>query len=163
MSIIYDALKKIEKKNTGGDQGKKTGPSPLLLKSVLLYVLAGCAGLMIASYAFRFFEAPLKQKTPAPKDSTAVVPLQQPLPQAARPLAPEAPKPQAEEAPREGQQPVLILNGVFSGGGESYALVNNNIVMPNDTIEGAHVLEIGDDYIVLDFKGKKITLRVQGN
>ncbi|MDD5255653.1 MAG: hypothetical protein PHR11_06350 [Candidatus Omnitrophica bacterium] len=161
MSIIYDALKKIEKKNADGGQSKKTGPSPLLLKSVLLYVLAGCAGLMIASYAFRFFEAPLKQKIPAAKDSAAVVPVQQPLPQAARSLAPETPEPDAE-AP-QGPQPVLILNGVFSGGKESYALVNNNIVMPNDTIEGAQVLEIGDDYVVLDFRGKKITLRVQGN
>ena len=55
-------------------------------------------------------------------------------------------------------KPTLILNGVFSSGEESYALINNQIVKLGDKISGAVIKKIAPEEVLLDSDGSEIKL-----
>lgn len=57
--------------------------------------------------------------------------------------------------------PTLILNGIFSGKGDNFALINNRIVKEGDSISGVKVLHIYPNKVELDANGQNITLRVK--
>ena len=148
MSIIYDALKKVEisqandpktkiKKIAHQDEGSKSKP-----KIYLLYALMICLGLFIAN----IFYGRLSQKEPylAPTRPTAALE--------------KTPSIETEmENQKETPYP-LILNGVFFSGGEGYALINNRIVKKGDKIEGATVAQISLDEVELERDGSMINL-----
>lgn len=159
MSIIYDALKKVEEAAAGAagktPGAKAAGHKRLKINPVVFYVVVACLGIIAASAAFHFF-MPRQKKITRPKQQPVALPQAQPKPQAPPVAAEPAP---AETRPIEAHKPAHFqLNGVFYSGQEGYALINNRIVEEGDTIAGAVVEKIGLDEVVLKADGAEIKL-----
>lgn len=160
MSIIYDALKKVQK--NGPERPKeKEGAGKQGLRSYLVYALALCFGIALASFLFRFAEGPFTGKPKPPAEalpaSVVAVPAQ-PLPGGNELTQPH----ESQAVAKEGDVPALVLNGVFFSQGQAYALVNNTIVKEGDEVEGARLKRISPEEVEFDFNGKAIILSVQG-
>jgi len=146
MSIINEALKKTEesiqrnslKKTPGWD--KKTR-----LKTYLLYFLIFAVILLLGSYIFkaanRKIDSPLVSEPP------------QTAPAPPPPAAPALPP---EEQPKPEKK--FVLNGIFFSDDNGYALVNNQIVKENDSVDGAKVEKITVDTVELNNEGSIVTL-----
>lgn len=147
MSIIYDALKKVE--NTTKDRkpldssikpGKKTGFS-----QYMIYALIICVGVFAAKVFFEFL-APVKTNQPSEKNEPKPLPVlveeikQQPK---ATPLQPKA---------------EFTLNGVFFSQGQGYALINNQISKVGDVVDGATVGSITIEGVELTRQDETIRL-----
>lgn len=154
MSIIYDALKKVES-SQAREPGKKIDgglkPKP---KAYLLYILIACVCLFIANvfYGRLSRENPLIHPTPERKEpvySGHKIPT--PILQETQPLETKA-------QPQEQASPVFTLNGVFFSGSEGYALINNRVVRNGDVIDGATVVRISLDEVDLELGGNSIKL-----
>jgi len=156
MSIIYDALQKVQKnitedaasplqpKTTQGMPQAKPKTNP-----ILFYIFVVCLGSALGNFAYNFF---IHQ----PKKAVASAPV---LPSVKQPVAAQnlnSDKSSNPETPLA--EPSLVLNGVFFEQGEGYALINNKIVRLGDEIDGAKVKEIAIDGVTLDFNGKIIKL-----
>lgn len=164
MSIIYDALKKVETSLTDDaktkiDKGVKSQP-----KIYLLYALMICLGFFMANIFYGW----LSQKKPALK-TTDIVTKDQPLIDKKEPVS--APTPtlptvalqtgtSVETKMKTQKEPLhpFTLNGVFFSGGEGYALINNRIVKKGDKIERASVVQIFLDEVELELDGSIIKL-----
>ena len=156
MSIIYDALQKVQKnitKETAStlqpQTSKETHPVKPKSNHILIYIFVVCLGLAIGNFAYNF----LAHK---PKRVTSGAP--------ALPLPKQAAVTQnlnSEETANSGAalpEPTLVLSGVFFEQGDGYALINNKIVRLGDEVEQAKVKEITIDGVTLDFGGKTIKL-----
>ena len=55
----------------------------------------------------------------------------------------------------------LTLNGIIEGQGEPLAIINNNILKAGDYVDGARVINIGPDRVVLFYDNKEILLRIK--
>lgn len=147
MSIIYDALKKVEKAAV-----TQNNPSPRNkadYKSYFLYILIAVLGIIAASLFFNFIPAFFKKTTP-PKVTAPLPPPPQEQPVALVPV-PEVPAPPHEP-------PQFTLNGIFFSEGQGYALINNQIVRQGDEISGAIVESIAENEVELTFRGSTIKL-----
>lgn len=163
MSIIYDALKKVETSQDNDSKTKTDKNSKSKLKIYLLCALMVCLGLFIANI---FYGSLL----PKPSLNTAdIVTGAQPLTDKKQALSRSQPptKPAALqtsasiEVKTETQKespPPFTLNGVFFSGGEVYALINNRIVKKGDKIERASVVQIFLDEVELELDGSIIKL-----
>ncbi len=149
MSIIYDALKKVEASVINEPKTKTDKRVKPKIKPYLLYALLACVGLFIAN-AFSVFSFP---KPSLNKTQAAVKP--EPI------IQPPARTSALEVIPQELKPPSFNLTGVFFSKDESYALINNQIVKKGDKIDGATVMEITVDEVVLESKGS--TIKLSGN
>lgn len=159
MSIIYDALKKVEKTNPA-DHAKnnkwRINKNDILL--YLFFIVAVCLGFFIANAFWGKFEKKpviAQTKTPQAVPSLPVSPSLAPISQ---------PEPQVAFSPRTEEshhQPGLALNGIFFSQDKGYALVNNIIVKEGDTIEGATVKRISADTVEFESYGKTFQLRTK--
>ncbi len=155
MSIIYDALQKVQKninKQTTPPQPqapKGTSPAKAKTKPFLIYILVVCFGLALGNFAYNF----LNHK---PKKIISGTSSLAPLKQAAVTQTDSSEEPANPNATLS--EPTLVLNGVFFEQGDGYALINNKIVRPGEEIEHAKVKEITIDGVTLDFNGKIIKL-----
>lgn len=156
MSIIYDALKKVEK--NGPEKAKDKTETKPALKNYLLYAFVVCLGIAIASFLFQVMERPFAKKTEVVPVTVPVTVPAQPLPRGNELAQPK----ESQVVTKEGSVPALVLNGVFFSQGQAYALVNNTIVKEGDEVEGARVRRISEEEVELDFNGKAIILSVQG-
>lgn len=153
MSIIHEALKKVEASQANGLKAQVNNPSKTSRKIYLFYALMVCAGLFLANllYGYLFPEPSweainLAAKGRAPTASIA--------PRAQDPSAASsvsAPSSKAIPSP-------FFLNGVFFSGDEGYALINDRIVKKDDKIEGATVVQITLEEVSLEFNGSIIKL-----
>jgi len=150
MSIINEALKKTEqhiqenaaKRNSL--PAKLSGPNPFLL-----YILILLAGIALSSFIFSLLGP--KIKTVAPKK--AAIAIQQPV---SLPPLPEKPDLAKEE--QKAPEATFVLNGIFFSDKDGYALVNNQIVRENDSVDGAKVTKITANTVELNSQEKLITL-----
>lgn len=154
MSVIYEALKKVEASSGGADLKVKP-PKKVhsVFKPYLIYVPAICFGLLMGGVLFNYFTVPKKDSA----DTIIKTP-----PEQLKPLETAIP-PAGEAMPQKKSQPFLILNGIFSSQNEGYALINNRIVKVGDDIEGATVAGINPDSVELEFEGSIISLSSQNN
>ncbi|MFA5095818.1 MAG: hypothetical protein WC478_00555 [Candidatus Omnitrophota bacterium] len=153
MSIIYDALKKVQHKISGEKPAQlpDAAPQPLSEKierpkinPLLIYIFIISLGLVAGNFAYKYFSRP---KAPAPVQRNKVItPALQPPPAALKSALPAA------------EPPALVLNGVFFEQGAGFALINNRIARMGDEIEGAKVKEITMEGVTLEFGGKTIKL-----
>lgn len=155
MSIIYDALKKVERKvhpaqneTPGISVEKKRNPA---LTSYLVPVLIVCFLIVAAGILF----SAVRQKPQAPlaaplKVSPVITQMPPPQPEAL-PLSSEAPS-------QPSQPPQLTLNGIFFSQDGGYALVNNEIVREGDVVDGVTVVRILSDAVELDYNGSPFKL-----
>lgn len=153
MSIIYDALKKVENglneyniKAPKAERDKKV--KFRVHKVYLIYLLAGCTGLLIANIFF-------KMLSPIPSGNNNVL---------TKKLAEETHL-ESTVSPPENNIEIMaedensfVLNGVFFSQDEGYALINNRIVKKGDRIDGAKVLRIDLDEVSLELAGTVIKL-----
>ncbi len=161
MSVIYDALKKVNE-STGAnppaprqEKNKKKAP-----QAYLVYILVLALVLFIANLSFSLFaHPPAQNKTaaaPAAPLKTEVAPPPLALP------PPPAPPPdltaKALETPKT-PSPSFVLNGVFFSQDAGFALINNQIVREGDKVCGATVLSITHDLVELKSEDSTITLR----
>lgn len=151
MSIIYDALKKIEGIQHKGMKEIAAGPSSRKPKPYLLAVLAVC----ILAFAANIFygrvsgvaKPVIQENLPGPLPVPAITPL------------PEEPPIESKTGDIEEEAPPeLVLSGIFFSGNEGYALINERIMREGDEINGAVVTKILIDGVELEFKGKAIKL-----
>lgn len=162
MSIIYDALKKVQKNITSESIPRldtalsvkarhKTNP-------ILILILLVCLVLTLANFSYLFFKhyqniKSVKKELPPVELKTIPAPAaketgQTPVTNVEQPVAPIAPA-----------EPELALNGVFFEQGDGYALINNKIVQVGDQINHAKVKEITLNGVELEFEGKSIKLQ----
>ncbi len=99
-------------------------------------------------------------------------PAVRPQPEAAEPPAEKAepPEPEPEPKTRKPPPPVrpqvlrvphLSLQGVMGGShGRFTAIINGNFVQVGDTVEGATVVEITEQTATLEFRGKRLRLKM---
>jgi len=163
MSIIYDALKKVETSQTGDsktktDKGFKPKP-----KIYLLYALMICLGLFIANIFYgRLLPKPSLNTTDTVTGGRPLIDKKQTVSSSQPPTEPAALQTSTSvETKMETQKespPLFTLNGIFSSGNEGYALINNRIVKKGDKIDGATIVQIFLDEVDLEFDGSIIKL-----
>jgi hypothetical protein len=68
------------------------------------------------------------------------------------------PAPSASPAAPE-EPPSLRLEGISAADGKPVAVINGSRVFEGDSVDGARVVRIVPDSVVLDFGGRRITLR----
>lgn len=168
MSIIYDALKKLQgqpkKPEEAATPAVKTKTNP---KLIILYAVVATLGLIAGNIFFNFLtrsKAPLlaENKTIPAAVNTTTPKLQPQIPK--RIGKPENLMEKATSMiklvgpAKEVQTQSLTLNGIFSSGTESYALINNEICRVGDVVEGAKIKKINADNIILDKSGETIKL-----
>ena len=155
MSIIYDALKKVEKSGEPALKDSKPTPAPKnKIRNYLIYILFLTLGLFASRIFFTYLNRQPSQAKPA-KQTKTISPVNNtpkpPPPQQTQPL----PAAVNTEVPAK---PTFILNGIFSSGEESYALINNQIVKLGDKISGAVIKKISPEEVLLDSEGSEIRL-----
>ena len=160
MSIIYDALKKVEESNIKEvkPQVEASERNRRSLKTYLLYGLAACIGLFAVNLLFTFLSRPkqivkVDKAGPVPALQTqAPLQIQVPVQQPAQQTAPRS------SPVKMSSKGLLILNGIFFSENEGYALINNHIVKEGDTVNGAIVKRIGVDEVELEIDGESAKL-----
>jgi hypothetical protein len=180
MSIIYDALKKVETKL--GDPNAKISdlkvekrfPSSKL-KICLLYIFVLGIGFLIAGIVFSFLNpkkkplallsrqansylTKLKTKTLPINTDKKVNNLPPKIPQPSQSQALPSVSVSSSESETHNPPPVLVLNGVFFSENEGYALINNQILREGDVVDGATVERINLDGVELKSEGSVIKL-----
>lgn len=150
MSIIYDALKKVQKNINNGSSAQIATTPPAKTKAkirpFLIYILLICLGLALGNYAYIFFS----------RSKKIVQPITPPVKQVTATPAPNA-ESNANSLPIT-LEPTLVLSGVFFEQGDGYALINNKIVRVGDEISRAKVKEITMGGVELEYAGKTIKL-----
>ncbi len=156
MSIINEALKKTEQyihTNTADKiQPQKTKFSPKLF---LIYTLILISGLFLSHIIFKLLGQKVV-KTQPQKEITAVTQTQQSI--LPTPLPVKTVLPTEEQKKPEVN---YILNGIFFSDNDGYALVNNQIIREDDSVDGAKVIKITSNSVQLDNQGTVITLNTQ--
>ena len=168
MSIIYDALKKVEHSQGNNPQAQTEKKNKFHPKVYLIYISVVCVGFATANIIFGFFSKAFKDNEHAvgknrPQQETAAP---------ASPLISEPPKEQAAALSEEKQvstvtesnKPAIgpmVVNGVFFSGDEGYALINNRVVKEGDSILGATVVRISLDQVELKSGEQIIKLSTQ--
>lgn len=164
MSIIYEALKKVEKLQLikpgapAQDQPKQPdGRKRIKLMPVAIYIIALAAGIFIANIIFttltRKSATRITQKTQQPAAAL-------PSPATAAPLPAAAIKPPEPPVARksQAQSEELVLNGLFFSENTGYVLINNRILKEGDEINGAIVKRITLEGAELESAGGPIKL-----
>jgi len=173
MSIIYDALKKVEGKVDApgaNPMNLKVEKLPAIrpkrkIKVYFLYVLVITLSMVIANIAFslimrsnKLFAKRVNESVKSLKNLT--IPRAQELPKT---LPASAVIPAAPTIPKKPAPPALTLNGIFFSEEEGYALINNQILRIGESIEGATVKRINENEVELEFDGAPIKLSTNNN
>ncbi len=165
MSIIYDALKKVDRpvkpvRNTTQINSNAIVSNELnkgtlkKYKVILAYALIILLGLFVGNITFNMLIHP--KAKPASYPNPMIITQAQKATSAPAPLANAVSLPQ-EEKPAN-PNPSLTLNGVFFQEDKGYALINNRILYTGDKIEGATIKGISLEKVDLEFEGRIITL-----
>jgi len=148
MSIIYDALKKVQKSNNLRlEVVKETKSFKPKIKQHLFYLIVVCLGIFIGNIFFGFLSHPKSSIVKQAKPSVQEV---APVPEQKASLETEPPI--SSNTIEEPKEP-LVLNGIFFSEDKGYALINNKIVKEGDTIGGATVKRITSDNVELEKEG----------
>jgi len=151
VSIIYDALKKLEQRAV--TEAKPQPKDKVLkwqkVKLIAVYILTAGIGLGIGNFIFSAFAPPSIPDAKVVRHVTPVQELKQ-----AQVIVPVIQSPSQEVLP----SPALVLNGVFFSQEEGYALINNQIVREGDEVNGAKVKKISMNEVELDTLGSSVKL-----
>ena len=159
MSIIYDALKKVEKNVVGQpspEKGKVSENTITRRKLYLIYVLVVCIGALGANLSYSFLTSFQNKSFAIIKKINKAAPQAQAVPKQAPPVKIGPAIPSTKKEP-QGEQP-FVLSGIFFSQNEGYALINNKIVKNGDKVGGAVVKKVGLDEVELEQEGKTIKL-----
>jgi hypothetical protein len=174
MSIISDALKKVSEQRRNAarlrDEDLKrifiSDTKRIKSKKTRWSVLSSVGTILIVGFAIAAF---LYNAQFSPPAIYSAIPSLRPAPALESPPrvtpAKEAPKRMVSSAPIESVEtellPVFTLNGIIEGGGESLAMINNNILRKGDFFQGAQIIDIAQNSVTLLYQDKEITLRIK--
>ena len=155
MSIINEALKKTEASIQRNSIKETIKPDRKLnLKSYLLYISIFVIGLFLSNFIFTSINRKI-QTHQAPKTSKGAPISEKELKtNEILPTVAPAVLPEKQNKPEKN----FILNGIFFSDNDGYALVNNQIIRENDSVDGAKVEKITANTVELNNEGKIITL-----
>lgn len=164
MSIIYDALNKVEKNGVNNSEKKENKKQPLNLKIYLLYGLILVLGFIGSKVIFSLLSgqpesvkaASVQQAVNTPKKPAAVAVVQAPVSATSVEKSPSSTTTPSEDKVIE--PPPLVLNGTFVSPEEKLALINNNIVREGEQIEGVNVVSISEGKVEMEYQGLKFSL-----
>ena len=178
MSLINEALRKSTRQPTPFSHIEPPG-LPFQKKPkgrLMLWASLGIGGLLclliVLWIGFRQKEILFKpqaqqiakqieEPTPPSSSETSPSPPLAPETALAPSVLPTPPAPQVVEPPPAPPKPTLILNGVATGGGNPFALINNRIVEKGEEIEGYVLKEIFEKKVILEKEGKTLEVRLQ--
>ncbi|MDD5109544.1 MAG: hypothetical protein PHC29_08640 [Candidatus Omnitrophica bacterium] len=168
MSIINEALKKTEQyiqenevRNRPQNHGLENHNLPAKLIStpapLLIYILIILAGILLSKFIFSLLSRPESRSLVSTHNQQQnyeekTTKLTTPTP-ATLPISPITPL-----ANNKSTEPDFVLNGIFFSDNDGYALVNNQIVRENDSVDGAKITKITTNTVELDKDGKLISL-----
>lgn len=182
MSIIYDALKKIEKVGSGTPAVVTDKQKNSLRIIAILFLPVVISGVFAANKFFDYISRseaklpsldkavslspaktqalpPVKAQTSLPDGTGAAVSVVQPAVKQASPLAVGATSPnKLPEEVRKTQPPELTLSGIVRSADSSFALINNRVVKIGDKISGATVMQISESEVELKIDDLKFKL-----
>ena len=167
MSIIYDALKKVQR-NLDGQKKKAEAPAAVpprppvtdervsdLLKAL---IITSFLGSLLTFVMFHIFY---------PQENKAIAPAASPGKRSAADARPSPSLAAPEAKPQENQKTTrsasgFVLNGIVKMGQEYVALINNKIVREGDAIGGKKVLSINKDEVKIFDNGEVFVLKRGG-
>ena len=168
MSIIYDALKKVEQSSVKDTKPQDLGNvhSKHKFKTYLLYVLVATAGLFAVNIFFVFLTHSNKisgANNAGPSEVSLVkaqekLTLSKEIPPQNKANPPAQQAASSDPPVKMSSKGLLILNGIFFSGDEGYALVNNHIVKEGDVVNGATVKRITVDEVEAEVDGEILKL-----
>lgn len=144
----------------GGEKLLKDGEKVNHSKEYASYFFAAVAGIIVANLLFAVCTPPKPVHSTSPFLPRPSLPTPSPRIVKTAPLAVLNPRvilPAVEKLSLP-MPPQLVLNGIFSSGDQSYALINNRIVKPGESVAGARVKSISFTTVELEFGSQKITL-----
>jgi hypothetical protein len=133
MSIIYDALKKVESSRRP-DKINNPLKKKSVIRKYLLYLFIAVLGFLTANISLKMLGAEKRSAQPTPLS----------YPAQSQDIAPIQNLPNEEKPHLE-----YFLNGIFVTEDESYAIINNKIVKEGDRLNEATVLRINPDSVEL--------------
>lgn len=160
MSIINEALKK-----TGQliqENEAKSNPQAHAKNAhrpYLLYILIMLLGITASKFIFVMLNQKIKTTQPNPVVLTGSKEAVHLVSTSSAPAAgaqTEENKPTKDNLPAEKRN--FVLNGIFYSNNDGYALINNQIVRENDTVDGATVIKITARTVDLDNQGEAVSL-----
>lgn len=163
MSIIYEALKKVQGKSDAAaavpaqPAGKASDANGVLKKStavrtiIFLLVFLALGMFLIEIVINRWFAARAKKEKTSPIAASYTLPV-------AEKIELKEPAPSVESS---AVQPQLVLNGIVLSEDGNIALINDQILKAGDDIDGARVEEISENQVVLSFETRRITLKAK--
>lgn len=162
MSIIYDALKKVQDNTNTPAINKKEEikiPPPQYKKpsGALIIFFLVILGIFLGKVLFGF----IAQKEKNIKNITNTISAPSPIPQIGTQDSVSKEDNFAISTPLITTLPALTLNGVFFTDNQAYVLINNQVFKENDIIKGAKITAIKADSVDLIFEGRNFTLRVE--
>jgi hypothetical protein len=155
MSIIYEALKKVEQSGTKKPlveikpKAEKKDP---WIKNIIIYCLIIAVGVFLANALLRFISRPRQIAKPA------LAPPLSPVIKRAPPVVPDKEPPFVQQPEIKFSDLGFSLNGVFYSGQEAYALLNNQIIRVGDEVGGAQVKRISLEGVELEKDGQLIVI-----
>lgn len=155
MSIIYEALKKVEAQGAKEPvlQKLKSRETKPKLKNIIIYILIIAAGIFLMNLFYKLISMP---RVAAPRIKNVTVTAN--TAPAADKLNPAFETKASLPAKEPASNPNFNLNGVFYSGNEAYALLNNQIIKVGDTVGGAVVKRISLEGVELEKDGNLLQI-----
>ena len=149
MSIIYDALKKLEKKRPPSDQ-LQDGQPDVAAKARKLrpIIIAVAAVLIVTAVAFLSIKGLNGKKGIFSKNKKTLPHKQVPLEVS-----------EAQKGQLSGKK--FVLSGIIYSREKSLAIINEKTLAIGETIEGATVSNITEKVVTITFDGEKASLTIQ--
>ncbi len=141
MSIIYDALKKVEESKEVEASLKVSRLKHSNFKYYAAYFMVVVLGVAVARIIFSFSLKAVSSPAAA-KEKTVLTSVLAPNPQAVIP-------PVVEEPKKIARYEKFVLNGIFYSEQDSYAIVNNQVVKEGDIINEAVVAKINENNVLM--------------
>lgn len=164
MSIIYDALKKLEKSNAAAPEIKPAASKHSKVTVYLVYLFVAMLGALTTKILFGVItNYPQKGKLTVAKNLGSTPnktpdKLPEALPALALPVSSAGIVSAQTADARKTDLPRLVLSGIVFSPYNSYALINNKIVKQGDKINGATVERINEDNVELKTENSSFKL-----
>lgn len=165
MSIIYEALKKVEKSQAAvasiivddTTPNAKAKTNPLLCG--IFYTFIAVVGFFLANFVFELIAKPPALSSRAkPQQTAAKLEASSNLPASPLQQAPLTNVQRTAVTIKKDLLGELVLNGLFFSEDKGYCLINNQILKEGDEIDGAIVKRITLDGAELETKNSIIQL-----
>ena len=173
MSLILEALKKLEREKQTPDRGflvvaHVPWPAGTAGRSLWLGVAAALGMVGLLAFVLLRGREGASAVVSAPPISTAPLPSASPAvlsalptfaPPATRPaaplVAPDVPIPPSSPTPSPAGDTELRLNAITQQDGRAVAVLNDRVVREGDVFDGIHVIRIGEAEVEVEIGGKR--------